>query len=150
MRFSVKTLALCSVVVFVLGLLLGYIPERLKLSGAEQEKVAMGQQTQTLQSTLHQTQSSLRLNELAVDSAVVYAQAEKNNYSLASTSASRFFTGVRSYVDQTDDAAVKNDLQQVLGVRDTTISGLATANPAVKQQLQDIFFKMQSIRPKTD
>lgn len=150
MRFSAKTLALCVVVGFVLGLLLGYIPERLKLSYAEQQKDALGQHTQTLQSTLHQTQNSLQLNELAVASAVVYAQAEKNNYSLASTSASRFFTGVRSYVDQSDDAAVKNDLQQVLAVRDATISGLATANPAVKLQLQEIFFKIQSIRPKMD
>jgi hypothetical protein len=78
---------------------------------------------------------------------VTYIQAEKKNFSNASSSASSFFTDLQTYTAQISDSGLTQHLESVLSQRDSIISGLAKAAPAVTEQPQNLFVKMQSIQP---
>jgi hypothetical protein len=130
-------------VALILGFLLGFIPEQRKNSTATSER-------DTAQSQLVTVQKEADLSSFKVRAAMTYIQAEKKNFSNASSSASSFFTDLQAYAAQTSDSGLKQQLESVLSQRDSIISGLAKADPAVTEQLQNLFLKMQSIQPTGD
>lgn len=139
MRFSAKTMATSVLVALIVGFLLGFVPQYRKNS-------AMMQSNESLQSELGKTQARMAISGFTSRSALVYVEAEKHNFSVASESASSLFTDLRKYSDQVPDKNSKQQLEQILYLRDHIIAGLATADPAVVQQLQELFLKMQSIQ----
>jgi uncharacterized membrane-anchored protein YhcB (DUF1043 family) len=157
MNFSAKTTAISALAGLALGFFLGFIPQHLENSKLGQSKESLQGQLakaqagftrdkESLQGQLANTQSELAISAFTVRSAVVYVQAEKHNYTVAAGNASSLFTDMRSFTDQTSDNNLKQQLEHILDVRDKIIAGLAKADPAVAQQLQDLFLKMQSIR----
>lgn len=146
MKFSGRTVAISLVVGLILGLLAGFVPQHQKNSILRHNNLALTEGEASLQNELAKTQARLAISAFTVRSAVVYVEAEKHDYSVALESASSLFTDLRKYTDQSSDANVKQQLGQVLSTRDQVIAGLAKADPAVVQQLQDMFLKMQSIR----
>lgn len=76
---------------------------------------------------------------------MISAQADANNYSVAGSSASVLFSEMRRYVENGTDGQTKQQLAEVLAVRDRTIAGLAQANPGTKTLLHEIFSKLQSV-----
>jgi len=98
----------------------------------------------SLQRNLNQAKSQLALTNFAVRAVTMLADADRNDYSVASSDASSLVTDLRKSTDQSGDQAAAQ-LSQVLAVRDRTITGLAKADPGTKQLLLQIFLKTQSV-----
>lgn len=143
MNNQAKTIVLSILGGLVLGLLLGFIPEHLSNSSQKEQIGTLGQDKVGLQKHLDQTANKLSLSNFAVRAGVMSAQAEANNYSLSSSTASGLFTGLRQYVDNGPSGSAKQQMEEVLAARDRTIAGLAQANPAVKPLLQQIFLRLE-------
>lgn len=145
MEESVKYGGLGALGGLLIGFVLGFVPEHTANGNLNHEVEQRKEANASVKSSLDRTEGNLDLNLFTVRAAQLYFDAEKNNYSSASTEASSLFTDVRSYVDRSANQSVKDQLKQVLGTRDFTIAALAKADPAVKQQLQSIFEKLHSI-----
>jgi hypothetical protein len=70
---------------------------------------------------------------------VAYVQANQKNYGLAAATTSRFFNRVREVANQTQDAAQRKSLEDLLAPRDKVTAELAKADPAALSDLQDLF-----------
>jgi uncharacterized membrane-anchored protein YhcB (DUF1043 family) len=141
---SPKVLAITALVSLVLGFLIGFIPEHMTNSKLNEQIATLTQGKQDTQGQLGQTQAELTLSNFAVRSAMVYTDAEKNNYSDASAKASSLFTDMRAFSGKTQDQQLKQQIDQVLNGRDATIAALAKADPVVKGRLQEMFLKVQA------
>jgi hypothetical protein len=142
MNVSAKATVISSIVSLLIGLLVGFIPCHLKNS-------SLMEQNRKIQSELSTTRGQLTLSRLAVRSAAVYSEAEKDNFSVASGSASSFFTDLREYINQSAGDPLKQQLEEIMGARDPIIAGLAKADPAVLPQLRQLFLRMQRIQAST-
>lgn len=145
MNMNTKQITITGVVCLAVGLLLGFIPEYIAKSNVEQRAMDLTSQGETVQKSLHHTERQLRLNEFALNAAVVSADANSNNYADATKSASSLFTGLRSYVDNDRNDGASQQLQDVLAMRDATIAGLAKADPGVRPMINQIFLKLKSV-----
>lgn len=145
MTHTTKTLGLTALVCLIVGLLLGFVPEYMAKSHLEDKIVSLTDQGNAGQKSLHHTENQLKLNSFALQAAIVSADSDSNNYADASQKASKLFTELRQYVDNTDDNNAKQTLTEVLSMRDSTIAGLAKADPGVRAQLSQIFKKLQTL-----
>ena len=140
-----KSVAIAAGIALVLGLLIGFIPEYIANSSLQKQVQSLTDGNSGLQGRLNQSQNRLALSNFAVRSAGILAEADKNDYSVASGAASSLFTDMRQYVDHSGDQVASGQLSEVLAVRDRTIAGLAKADPSVKQLLLQVFEKTQSV-----
>lgn len=145
MQSSTKTVAISAFAGLVVGLLVGFLPMNSTNTDLQEQNSSLTQSKANLQGQLNVSQNRLHLSSFAVHAGEIAAQANSNNYSVASSSASGLFTDLRTYVDSGSDSVSKQGLREVLARRDETIAGLAQANPAVKPLLQQIFSKLQSV-----
>lgn len=129
----------------VVGLLLGFIPEYIHSSSQQKQITTLGEDKSTLQTQLDRAEHSLMLSRFAVRAGVVSAQANVNNYSVAAEASSSLFTDIRKYIDNASNGEGKPQIEEVLGARDRTISGLAQANSDVKPLLQQEFLQLESV-----
>jgi len=106
------------------------------------------QENQELRQQLVATQRSEAVNVFRNRAALLYTEVEKSNFSVASESASQFFTDLRAFTNQSADASLKQNLEDILSTRDSIIGGLAKADPAVTAQIRELFLKMQNIEPR--
>jgi hypothetical protein len=126
-----KNKIIAGLVLLIAGVLIGFVPQYSKLTDAE-----------------HQLDVSKRaeaINDFRNRFALLYFETAKNNFSVGLTMASKEFTDLRAFADQTPDQALKTALGDVLSSRDSIIAGLAKADPAVSAQIQTLFMKMQKI-----
>ena len=145
MQSSMKTIAISAFGGLVVGLLLGFLPEHSTNSKLQDQNASITQAKSGTQDKLKLTQKRLQLSSLAVRSAEVSSQAQSNNYSVASASASGLFTDLRKYVDASPGNQTSQQMTEILSARDRVISGLAQANPAVKPLLQQIFTRLEEV-----
>jgi hypothetical protein len=125
----------------LLGFLGGFVPQHSRVSQAMQENQELRQQ-------LVATQRSETVNIFRNRAALLYAEVEKSNFSVASESASKLFTDLRAFTNQSADATLKQNLEDILSTRDSIIGGIAKADPAVAAQIRELFLKMQNIEPR--
>jgi hypothetical protein len=144
-NFTAKALTLTALACLVAGILLGFIPEYVAKSHLEEKMVALTNEGSTTRKSLHQTQNQLALNQFALQAAVISADTNINNYEAASRQASNLFTQLRQYLDTTGDNNARQTLTEVLSMRDSTIAGLAKADPGVRSELGQIFKKLQAL-----
>ena len=145
MNSSYRNIGIAALVALVIGFCIGFIPEHTKSSNQQEQIATLTQGKAGVEGQLGQIRNDLALSGFAIQSALVYADAEKNNYSVASGGASNLFTDLRKYADQNQGTEMQQ-LTEVLSARDRTIAGLAKADPAVKPLLQDIFRKLQALQ----
>lgn len=145
MNGSKRAVVLTVCAAFLIGLLAGYVPQRVAASTLEKRIQHAESDRNKVQQQLNSTQDQLTLSNFAVRSATVLTQTERNDYSSAASNASSLFTDIRRYVDQAPDQTAKDQLLQVLAARDRTIAGLAKADPGVRVLLAQIFQKTQEI-----
>jgi hypothetical protein len=126
---------------FLLGFLGGFVPQYSRVSKTMQEN-------QELRRQLVATQRSEAVNVFRNRAALLYMEVEKSNFSVASESASKFFTDLRAFTNQSADVSLKQNLEDILSVRDSIIGGLAKPDPAVTAQIRELFLKMQNIEPR--
>jgi hypothetical protein len=126
---TLKTVLIVAVVLFLLGLLIGFIPQYRRASALDQQTRRLEQQNED--SARRQALSSIR------DSvALAFVEATKKNYGVAGEHTSRFFRQARELHDTTNDAAVRNTLASFLPRQDEVTAGLAQANPATVEELR--------------
>ena len=142
MRFSAKTLGISIGIALLAGFLIGFIPQHMS-------RVSMAQAKDRESAQLGRAQEQLALTGFKNRIAMVYVEAEKKNFAQASSLASSLFTAMQSYSEQTSDSRVQQDLSALLNQRDAIIAGLAKGDEATTGQLQQVFLKMQSLKPST-
>ena len=140
-----KAISFSALAGLVVGLLLGFLPEHLRNSNQQDRIATLTQETSSIQLRLNQNENELALSKFTVRAGLVSSQAEANNYSVASASASSLFTDLRNYVNSASSGPAKQQIEEVLTARDQTIAGLAQANPAVRPVLQQIFMKLENV-----
>jgi len=142
MRFSAKTLGISIGTALLAGFLIGFIPQHVS-------RVSVAQAKDQESAQLGRAQEQLALTGFKNRIAIVYVEAEKKNFAQASSDASNLFTAMQSYSERTSDSRVHQDLSALLNQRDAIIAGLAKGDEAIAGQLQQIFLKMQSVKPST-
>jgi hypothetical protein len=80
----------------------------------------------------------VELAELSLSAARMFLEVARNNFGIASQEASKFFGEVRRIADQTSNTKLKEVLESIASRRDAVTAGLAKADPAVRQQVQDL------------
>ena len=142
---SSKTMAISAFGGLILGLLLGFLPEHSANSKLQDQNSSLTQGRTEIQNELDLARQRLQLSSFAVRSAEVSSQAQSNNYSVASATASSLFTDLRQYVGSNQKSDVTQQMTEVLGARDRVIAGLAQANPAVKPLLEQVFARLENV-----
>jgi hypothetical protein len=110
---------------FVAVFLLGFVPQcgRANRLGSE----------------LRQLRDASTGADLRDTAALAYLQASQKNYGLAAETAGRFFNQVHNAVNQTQDAARRKALEELLAPRDRITAALAKGDPGVIADLQGLF-----------
>jgi len=117
------------VIVFVVGLLIGFVPQYWKARGAREE--------------LTSCHTRADLAKVQQSAALTYLAATQLNYGLASGYAQTFFANAQSVQATTPDAAIKDTLTQVLAARDKVTADLAKGSPEVVAELQPLILKLE-------
>jgi len=125
-----KTVAIVGAVLFLVGFLVGFIPQHQKASN-------LAQQLETAQ-----LQSKLR--EIRALASLSYIEATKLNYGLAAEDSERMFGLVSQVAAETKDAGLRNSLNGLSTFRDTVNGKLSAADASVLEPLQQIVQKTQS------
>ena len=123
MNNKVIVAAIAVIVVF----LLGFVPQYVKVNRLESEL-----------RTARQEGAGAQLRDLI---GLAYVQANQKNFGLAAESSSRFFGRVREAANQTQDAASRKSLEDLLALRDKVTAELAKGDAAAMGDLQDLFVK---------
>jgi hypothetical protein len=117
------------VMVFVAGLLIGFVPQFWKSRGVREE--------------LTSCQTRADLAKVQQSAALTYVAATQLNYGLASGYAQTFFANAQSVQAKTPDPAIKDVLTQVLTARDKVTADLAKGSPEVVAELQPLVLKLE-------
>lgn len=127
---------------FIVGLILvvaaflgGYVPEHMSVNKANS-------QITTLQQQLAEQKQARTLADFRNETAVLYTEVAKNNYSTASDHATKLFTGLQAFADQAP-APLKQKLEQVLQSRDAIVAAIAKADPSSAGLVQSMFLGLQ-------
>ena len=124
-----KTVAIVGAVLFVVGFLLGFIPEYQRASN-----LAKQLETARLESKLRE------IRELA---SLSYIDASKMNYGSATEDSERMFGVAREVANDTTDDGLRSSLNGLSTFRDTVMGKLKAADASVLEPLQQIVQKTQ-------
>jgi hypothetical protein len=80
---------------------------------------------------------------------LAYVQANQKNFGLAAETSGRFFNRVREMANQTQDAASRKALEDLLELRDKITAELAKGDAAVMGDLQELFIKTRQATRST-
>jgi hypothetical protein len=97
-----------------------------------------------LDSELRQSREASAGADLRDLIALAYVQSSQKNYGLAAETTGRFFNRVREVANQTQDAARRKGLEDLLAPRDQITAGLAKGDAAVIGGLQDLFTRTRA------
>ena len=120
------------VIVFVVGLLVGFVPQYWK--------------AQTLRGKLNSCTATMDLSKVQQSAALTYVAATQLNYGVASGYAQTLFAGAQSLQGTTTDASVKDVLSQVLAARDKITGDLAKGSADVVGELQPLVTKLEQVQ----
>lgn len=120
------------VIVFIVGLLIGFVPQYWKAHGLRED--------------LNSCTAKADLAKLQQSAALTYVAATQLNYGVASGYAQTFFAGAQTLQGTTTDASVKDVLSQVLAARDKITGDLAKGSAEVVGELQPLVTKLEQIQ----
>ncbi len=125
-----KKVAITGAILFVIGFLLGFIPQYQKASKltAELDSARLGGE----------------LSQIREKAALSYVDASRMNYGSAAEDSERMFGLATQLANDTKDAALRSSLQGLLTLRDTVEGKLKAADSSVLQPLQQIVQKSQT------
>jgi len=122
------------VVLFVGGLLLGYIPQYLK--NRELQRLLEGPQK-----TIDSLQRQIQMSELRDLASLMLLELSRQNYGLARDYSNQYYDKVNDAANSVQDANLKKSLQDLAATRDSLATNLATANPASLAAAQPVVVK---------
>jgi len=117
------------VIVFIVGLLVGFVPQYWK--------------AQTLRGKLNSCTATMDLSKVQQSAALTYVATTQLNYGVASGYAQTFFATAQSLQGSTTDASLKDLLSQVLAARDKITGDLAKGSAEVVGELQPLVIKLE-------
>jgi hypothetical protein len=115
--------------VFVLGMLLGFVPQYVK--------------ARRLQQQANFCSANLQLAEAQRLAALTYLAATQLNYGVAGGYADQFFTQLQKLTGSSSDAALRATLTDIQSSRDKITTDLAKGNAQVVSELQPILLKLE-------
>jgi hypothetical protein len=116
-------------VLFVAGLLAGFIPQYMK--------------ARDLKRQVNVCNDAFQLAEVRRSAALTYVAATQLNYGTASGYANRFFDQVRQLAATTSDSSGRSMLSDVLSSRNKIMADLAKGDPQVVSELQPILLEVE-------
>jgi hypothetical protein len=119
---------------FVAGLLIGFIPQYLKVRDLKRQ--------------VNVCNAAFQLSEARRLATLTYVSATQLNYGNASGYANQFFDRVRQIAASTTDASGRSMLTDVLSARDKVIDDLSKGNPQVVNELQPIVLEIEGATSK--
>ncbi|MEO8125709.1 MAG: hypothetical protein ABI822_01380 [Bryobacteraceae bacterium] len=137
---STKTRNLIVLVAILLlaAFLLGFIPQ---YQNAAQSRAESATKSQTI-ATLQREATLSKARDLA---SVLYLELTRKNYGVAEKQATNFFNHLRSMTSDAAFAPLQGGLQDILGQRDTVISGIAKSDPAVEARVRDMVLRVNQL-----
>jgi hypothetical protein len=124
-----RTIAILGTVLFLVGFLLGFIPQYQKAS--------------SLATQLESARLESKLREIQELASLSYVEASKMNYGSATEDSERMFGLAREVVNETADGGLRRSLNGLLTFRDTVKGKLSAADASVLEPLQQIVQKTQ-------
>jgi hypothetical protein len=121
-------------VIFVAGLLTGFIPQYVKARDLKRQVTVCD--------------AAFQLAEVRRLATLTYVSATQLNYGTASGYASQFFDQVRQIAATTSDSSGRAMLSDVLSARDKILGDLSKANPQVVSELQPILLEIEGASNK--
>lgn len=105
--------------------LLGYIPSCVSARNAESRAARLEFQS--------------KMNDLLSQAGMAGYEANRNNYASAAEYSGGFFTSLSSFINESQDQALKQKLQPMLALRDEITTNLAQTDAVVKPKLAQIY-----------
>ena len=127
---KIKTVAVVGAALFLIGFLLGYIPQHQKVS--------------TLSAQLETARQESKLREIRALASLSYMEAAKLNYGSAAEDSERMFGLAREVANDTNDDALRRSLNGLQTFHETVKSKLSAADASVLEPLQQIVQKTQT------
>jgi hypothetical protein len=121
------------VVLLVIGILLGFIPQYMK--------------THVAQEHARTCEAGLQLAQFRKFGAMTYISATQLNYGMASGYAQQFFEQAQQLASSTSDPAIRSTANEILSARDKITADLAKGDAAVVGELQPIVLKVELMNP---
>jgi hypothetical protein len=117
------------VILLVVGLLVGFVPEYLKVRRANEE--------------LGSCSAKAELGHVQQSAALTYVAATQLNYGVAAGYAQTLFAEVQRLQGSTADVSLRDLLTQTLASRDKVTADLAKGSPEVVGELQPLVLKLE-------
>ncbi|MGB7601902.1 MAG: hypothetical protein WBM24_16455 [Candidatus Sulfotelmatobacter sp.] len=119
----------------IAGFLMGFVPQYSRARRFEQDVATSRAQLETCQ-------IREQLSELQDAATLMYLEAMQRNYGTSGDDASRFFDQAQRLANSTKDAALRDVLREILGLRDQITADLAKGNAAVVSEMQPLLLKL--------
>ncbi len=132
-----KAKFIVGLILLLIGFIAGYLPQNGQLSEVKSQLADLKQQ-------LSGEKQARTMADFRNGAALLYNEVEKKNFSKAGEMATRFFTDLRAYANQTQDP-LRQQLEGVLAGRDSITAEIAKADPAVAGLIQAMFLQLQGI-----
>jgi hypothetical protein len=117
------------VVIFVVGLLVGFIPQYWK--------------AHNLRADLETCNTAASLSQVKQSAALTYVTATQLNYGVAAGYAQQMFAQAQNLANSSTDNNVRNLMNQVLSSRDKITADLAKGDSAVIGELQPVVLQLE-------
>lgn len=111
----------------ILAFVAGYLPGYLKAQRQNQELLEARQES--------------RMAELRDLASLAYLQTNQRDFGLAAATSTRLFDRIGEFANHTIDPAAKQSLEELLRLRDPITAKLATGEPDVLTELQNLVVK---------
>ncbi len=119
-------------IVFLVGFLIGFVPQYWKAHGLREDLASCTAKTD--------------LAKLQQSASLAYVAATQLNYGVASGYAQAFFASAQTLQGTTTDTSLKDLLSQVLAARDKVTGDLAKGNAEVVGELQPLVLKLEQVQ----
>jgi len=141
--------AVVLVVLFLIGFLLGYIPQKSRLTEAKAANEKLTAQVLQLQENLDTARFSLKLASLRDQLTFIHLQVLDKNYGIATQLSSRYFDGVREAMDQAKNTEIRDFLSSLLKNRDSITAALSKGDPEVESRVRKMLIDFHNLASKT-
>ena len=126
---------LTAAILVVAAFLLGFVPQYLN-------NVRTSEQLHTRDQQIVQLQQQATLSRLRDLASLLYLEATRKNYGIASQRASALFDLIRTTINTGPDATLKDGLVSALAQRDEIVSKLAKPDAGVEKDVQDLMDRL--------
>jgi len=121
----------------LLGFLLGFVPQYSRLSDSRAEAT-------NLTSQLNVEKHGRRVADFRNRGAQLYFEVANRNFSSAAEQASKFFTDLRQFANESE-GPTRDRLEKALQGRDAIVAAIAKADPNASTLIHELFLQLQQV-----